>query len=299
MILLVGATGELGLRIAKRLVSEDERVRALVRESADPARVKELEGLGVELAYGDLRDRASLDAACRGVEVVVSTATCIARDEGTLEEVDLRGQLDLVAAAEDAGVQRCVYVSFTLPEQLDLDFPLRTAKRAVEARLRDGGLEYTILQPGPFLEVWLSPLTGFDYLSGSASFVKGGGRIGFVSVDDVARTAARAVRHPGARNRTLPVSGPEAVSLGEAVTIFEGALGRPFDVEQLEPEGLRAAYAGVTDPKAASFIAMRLGMGLEWPSDNAASTALGLADGEWTGVTEHARRVASSQGATA
>ena len=59
-----------------------------------------------------------------------------------------------------AGVGQLVYTSFS--GQMDLDFPLRNAKRVVEQHLKESGLTYTILRPSFFDEVWLSPALGFD-----------------------------------------------------------------------------------------------------------------------------------------
>ena len=75
MILIAGATGFLGGEICRRLVGSGETVRGLVRATSDHAAVERLRGLGVETVVGDVRDRPSLDAACRGVRTVVSTVT--------------------------------------------------------------------------------------------------------------------------------------------------------------------------------------------------------------------------------
>src|SRR5689334_11683204 len=113
MFLVVGATGMLGSEICRQLASARNPVRALVRRSSDPARVRELQGLGVEIVTGDLRDPMSLAAACTGVTGVVTTATAVlSHDAGCdMRSIDHEGQLALVAAAEAAGVAHFVYVS--------------------------------------------------------------------------------------------------------------------------------------------------------------------------------------------
>lgn len=296
MILVVGATGELGSRVARLLAADGERVRALARGSSDPARVAQLQAAGVETVQGDLRDGASLAAACRGVEAVVSTATAIVRPDGTLSSVDTDGHLALVDAAEAAGMQRFVFVSFTMPQGFELEFPLWRSKRAVEERLRSSTLEYTVLWPNAFMESWLGPGTGFDYVNGSARYLAGGGgRIAFVTTADVARVAAAAVRHPGARDRVIPVGGPQAVTYREAVQLFEAASGRAFTVEEVPPEALRAGYAAEEDDKTRSFLALSLAMGHDWPAGpDEAARVLGLSSEGWTGVEEYAQAVTRS-----
>ena len=66
MILVVGSTGMLGSEICRMLASNGKPFRALVRESSDPAKVEWLTDYGARLAWGDLRDPASLQAATRG-----------------------------------------------------------------------------------------------------------------------------------------------------------------------------------------------------------------------------------------
>ncbi len=295
MVLVVGATGELGSRVAKLLAADGERVRALTRETSDAQRVTQLEAAGVETVQGDLRDPASLAAACRGVEAVVSTASCIVRDGGTLDAVDRDGHLALIEAAEAAGAQRFVFVSFAMPEGALLEFPLRSAKQAVEERLRNSTLEYTVLQPSPFMESWLSPLSGFDHVNGVARLIGDADTgIGFVATYDVARATAAAVRHPGARNRTVTFGGPERLSYRDAVRTFEGISGRRFQVEVVSPDDLRAGYAAAPDDKTRSLLALRLGLAYDWPAGtDEAVGALGLAPEGWTTVEEYAHRVSS------
>ncbi len=75
MNLVVGATGMVGTEICRLLTSAGERVRAMVRRTSDPAKVETLKSAGATVVQGDLRDAASLKAACRGVKTVVTTAS--------------------------------------------------------------------------------------------------------------------------------------------------------------------------------------------------------------------------------
>jgi uncharacterized protein YbjT (DUF2867 family) len=91
MVLVVGATGALGSEICRRLRARNLTVRGLVRPGSpgEPA----LREIGVELSFGDLRSRASVEVACRGVTTVISTATAMgSRDKSLSLRTD---QLDL------------------------------------------------------------------------------------------------------------------------------------------------------------------------------------------------------------
>ena len=70
-ILVTGATGKVGSRLAKRLAQRGEHVRALVRDST---RAADLRAADIELAQGDLLDETSLAAAVRGIDAVVHCA---------------------------------------------------------------------------------------------------------------------------------------------------------------------------------------------------------------------------------
>src|SRR5436190_12441592 len=114
MVFVVGATGLLGSEVCQLLVGGGEPVRALIRSSSDRTKVEKLRGLGVETFEGDLKNRSSLDAACRGASAVISTASStLSRQEGdSIQSVDREGQLDLIDAAKAAEVERFVLISF-------------------------------------------------------------------------------------------------------------------------------------------------------------------------------------------
>ena len=145
MNLIVGATGMLGGEICRLLAEQGSAVRVLVRESSNPEKVDRLRSIGAEVVRGNLKDRASLETACRGASAVVSTASStVSRQSGdSIESVDRQGQLNLIEAAEKAGVKHFILISFPI---VDIEFPLQTAKRAAEDRLRRGRMTYTIRQ---------------------------------------------------------------------------------------------------------------------------------------------------------
>jgi NADH dehydrogenase len=260
MILVVGSTGLLGGEICRRLSKRGESVRALTRKTSDGAKVQQLKSLGVEVVQGDLKDRASLDAACRGASTVISTATTTLsrQPDDSIEGVDQDGQLKLVDAARQAGVAQFIYVSYS--GNIEVDCPLHTAKRTVERHLRDSGVTYTILRPSMFMEVWLSPALGFDFSKGTARLFGAGQQpISWISFGDVAEFAVRCVGHPAARNAVIELGGPEALSPNEVVRTFEEVTGHPFETQHVPETELEAQWRGAADPLQKSFAALMLG----------------------------------------
>jgi NADH dehydrogenase len=256
MNLVVGATGILGGEICRQLAAKGKPVRAMVRATSDPARVAALRSCGAEIVQGDLRDRASLDAACQGVTALISTVSAMPFSyqpgENDIQSVDLEGVKALIDAARAAGVQHLIYTSFT--GNVDLDFPLRNAKRAVEQYLKESGLAYTILRPSCFMEAWLGPVVGFDYPNAKARiYGTGENPLSWISLLDVVQFAVESLDNPTARYATLELGGPEALSPLQVVQIFEEVGGRPFEVEHVPEEALAAQQRAATDAMQQSF----------------------------------------------
>ena len=258
MILVAGATGFLGREICRRLTAEGRKVRGLVRASSEAEVTAHLKAMGVELVEGDLRDRASLDIACRGADAVVSTATSTrSRQPGdSIEATDQEGQNNLVAAAKTEGVRRFVFVSYS--KNLDDDGPLTRAKRSVEQSIRESGLRYTILRPAYFMEMWLSPFLGFDYPNAKATiYGTGEKKISWISLADVAQVAVRALDDDGP-DTAVELGGPEALTPVEVVKIFEETSGKSFTVEHVSEDALRAQHAAATDSLQQAFATLML-----------------------------------------
>lgn len=268
MDLVVGATGILGTEICRRLRAKGEDVRALVRKTSDPAKVTHLESLGCQIVMGDLQDKASLNRACAGIETVISTAasTISRQPHDSLEKTDLQGQLNLIDAAERNDVKRLVLVSVS--EGLEGDSKVLEGKRKVEEKLRESGVAYTILRPSCFMEIWLSPMLGFDAANRKAQIYGSGDRpVSFVSLFDVAEFAVLAAGSDAASNQTIELGGPDAVTQREVVKIFEREMGGRFEVTSVPEEVLQQQYAGAVDEYQKAFAALMLAMAAGDPID--------------------------------
>ncbi len=268
MILVAGATGVLGLEIVRRLRAAGRPVRALVRATSGAEKVAELARLGAETVRGDLKDRASLDQAARGVDAVISTVSTIvtAQPGDSLSETDGAGTRNLIDAAKAAGAKDFVFVSFDISRAPDS--PLTTAKRDAERHLERSGMTFTILQPSLFMESWLGPFLFADTAAGTAK-VYGAGTQGirYIAVADVAEMAVRSLTEPSARNATIPFGGPEPTSQRDAVRLFEEAYGKPFTVIEVPEQALEAQWSAARDPFEKSFAALMLGVARGLGSD--------------------------------
>jgi dihydroflavonol-4-reductase len=109
--LVTGGTGFVGANVVRALLNHGAEVRALVRPRSD---TRNLDSLDVELVAGDLRDRSSLEAALDGCDTVYHVAAMYALWASNPKEIydcNVTGTVNLLEAAEMAGVQKIVYTS--------------------------------------------------------------------------------------------------------------------------------------------------------------------------------------------
>ncbi|MGE6555533.1 NAD-dependent epimerase/dehydratase family protein [Exiguobacterium artemiae] len=160
-ILVTGVTGTLGLRIAKRLLSEALEVRGLIRQAE---RFNEFESLGITPVFGDLTNQTSLEKAMNQIDWVVHCAAYLGDDENLAYQSNVEGVIHLATAALDAGAN-ILHISTTSvygepadghltessPLAVDHPAPYIQTKVRSEQILNDyatRGLDVRILRPG-------------------------------------------------------------------------------------------------------------------------------------------------------
>jgi NADH dehydrogenase len=286
MILVVGASGQVGTAVVRKLVAGGQPVRAFVRRTSN---YQHLQGPGVELAFGDLRDPASLDAACRGAQVVIATANAIVpQGPSSFEAVEGKGYQDLIAACQKHGVKQFIFISVPVTPHDDT-VPSFRYKRLNEERLQASGLNYTILRASLFMDCWFAfigstiPACGAEaptierqywflklFMKGVGNLIPGAGtalipgnaqvRHAFIAADDVASYAVNAIGHPAAERVTLEIGGPQILSWQQVAEIYSKALGREVRTVYAPGSVFRVMRAAMSPfSEAASDI-----MGLNW-----------------------------------
>jgi NADH dehydrogenase len=248
MILLAGGTGRLGTVLATRLTGHGLAVRVLTR---DPARAGHLTALGVEVATGDVRDRASLAPAVEGAGVVVSAIHGFAGPGGVSPAtVDYRGNINLIDAARATGAQ--LVLMSVAGAAADSPMELFRMKHAAEEHLQASGVRWTIVRATAFFELWIDVLSKTAARSGRPLvFGRGDNPINFVSVTDVAALAEHAVTDPATRGRILQIGGPENLTFNQLAAAIQEAAGRTSAPRHVPPLVLRlmAGTAGHLKPE--------------------------------------------------
>lgn len=230
MNLVVGSTGFLGGMIARKLLDKGAPVRVLVRSgSTDLA--------GAEPVQGDLKDRASLDAACRGATTVITSANSAQRGgDDNVSSVDTDGNISLIDAARQGGVKNFIFISAAAVDEAS-PVPLFAAKAKAERHLRESGMNWTIVAPHIFMDVWFPMIIGSALGAGHPVALVGGGqrRHSFIAVDDVAAFTVATVDNRAAIHRRLVLGGPAALSWSEVVDATSSILGKTVPVVTIAP----------------------------------------------------------------
>lgn len=218
-VVMAGATGGLGLRIARALRQRRAFVRAAIRPATSSERTAPLEAAGATLVRADLKDAPGLARACRG-------ATCVISALNGSEETILDGQTALLEAAVAAGAPRFIPSDFALDftrtepggnRNLDL-------RRRFHERLDRAPVRATSILNGGFL----------DMLTGQMPLIQFGWRrvlywgdadqpLDFTAMDDVAAyTAAAALDRDAPRILRIAGEVVSARGLAEAASDVTG-----------------------------------------------------------------------------
>ncbi|WP_237479454.1 NmrA family NAD(P)-binding protein [Lichenibacterium dinghuense] len=221
-VVLAGATGALGSRIAGALRERGASVRAVLRRGTAEDRIASLRGIGVETVEADLDDEGQVAAACRGAACAVSALNGLA-------PTILGTQGVLLRAAVAAGVPRFIPSDFSLDftktrpgdnRNLDLRRDFHRVLDAAPIRatsILNGGFTDLIVGPAPFI---LFPIKRVLHFGDADQ------RVDFTTMDDTAAFTARAALDPGAP-RVLRISGDETSPRGIAASA-SAATGQSF-----------------------------------------------------------------------
>src|SRR4051794_15882670 len=235
MVLVSGATGMFGSRIARGLLDADQPVRALVR---DREKAQKLEEAGAELVVADMDQPESLGPALDGIDRVFLVSPMDDRIEAR--------ETAVTAAAKDAGVDFVLKLYGAVKHHGDsLD---RLHRASIEA-LRQSGITWALLSPNSVMETSLlseaAPIKAMGKMFGAA----GEGRVGLIAADDAAAAGVALLSGDPEPGRDYQVTGPESLTMAEMASAIGRALGKPVAYEDMTNEALRdmlVKYAGMS-----------------------------------------------------
>ncbi len=218
-ILVVGAAGRFAGLVVSALSSRGARVRGLVRNEKQGEQARQ--NGAAETAIGDLRDRASLDAALQGVDRAFYIAPVYQKDEAQMG-------LSFVEAAKAAGVRRMVFSSAIHPVIGILQNHIQ--KVPVEEAIIESGMEFTILHPTVFYQNLAAAWPGIVKTGIFAEPFSAAARISRVDYRDVAEIVAMSLVEDGLLNGTFELCADDGLDRGGVAAAMSEALGRPVKV---------------------------------------------------------------------
>ena len=126
--LVTGSTGFLGSAILRELLDDGREVKVLVRKDTDTTNI---DGLDVEIAYGDLRDSESLQSASNGCDILYHTAACYSlwdQDKQLIYDINVEGTRKILQAAQNKKVWNESYTRVLWGASDSMTTPLRQMK---------------------------------------------------------------------------------------------------------------------------------------------------------------------------
>jgi uncharacterized protein YbjT (DUF2867 family) len=245
LILVIGATGTIGLEVVRLLVDGGLSVRALTR---NPTRASKFPP-SVDVAVGDLHDPRGLKPAFLGVDKVF-----LVTSDPTLEPA-------AIDAASKASVKLIVKSSALGPGGT-----APPAHKAAEDALRHAESEWVILRPNAFMQTLSTYLPTLLSPDGTFSLPAGAGRTSWIDARDIAAVgAALLAASTPETGVTHVLTGPAALSMHDVAADLSAVVGRPIRYQPMEPDNARTRLRqrglpdGMADFLATHYTAVRAG----------------------------------------
>jgi uncharacterized protein YbjT (DUF2867 family) len=237
-ILVTGATGTIGKQVVRALRERGLDVRAGART---PESLQDLKALGAETVRIDWDDQASLEAAFAGIDRVFLLTPFV--------EDDLPHVKAGVAAARAAGVSFILRMSAA---GADPSSPAALPRHHGQGEnlVKESGIRWAVIQPNFFQDNFVNYQAGSIKAQGAFYGAGGEGKTAYISSSDVGASAAAILAAPDKHgSQTYVLTGPEALSDGEAARLLGALLGREVKFVNLGPDDLAAGLRSQGTPE--------------------------------------------------
>ncbi|MDF1721536.1 MAG: SDR family oxidoreductase [Minwuia sp.] len=211
MILVIGATGNIGSEVTRQLVTKGVGVRALVR---DKAKAEAVLGTKVQLVEGDLSRPETVAAAMDGADKLFLVTPL------HLDQIAMKSAA--IQAAKTAGVKHIVMSTGTGAGP-DAGVEIGRWHGNNQEEVKATGIAYTFLQPTFFMQ---NMLMFADTIREQGAFYMplGDSKVSWVDARDIAQVGVVALTEAGHENKAYPITGGEAVSCAEMAAILSDVL---------------------------------------------------------------------------
>lgn len=230
MILITGATGQLGRSVIEHLVKKTaaHRIAALVR---DENKASDVKARGVELRVGSYEDIPSLERAMRGVEKVLLIS-------GT-EDNRVQQHQNVVDAAKRAGVRLIAYTSRLVHGQAIIN-PLMKSHFETEDYIKQSGLPYALLRNALYMDVIPLFVGGEKVFETGIQLPTGDGRVSYALRHEMGEAIAELLVNGSTQSRVYELTAAETWSYADVADALSALSGRPVKYTPLEPSEFEA-----------------------------------------------------------
>ncbi len=252
MIVVTGATGQLGRLIVAALLRRGTPAASIVAAVRQPARAADLAAQGVQVREADYERPATLDQAFAGARrVLLVSSSEIGRRVPQHQAV--------IDAARRQKVEQLAYTSLLQATTSPLT-QVAADHADTEAALRQSGLRHTVLRNGWYHENYIESLRA-GLSRGVFIGASGSGRISSAARADYAEAAAVVLTTPVAQTQVHELAGDESYTLHDLAGIAAAVTGRPLSYQDMTPDAFEQALvgAGVPAPFAAVLANAELG----------------------------------------
>jgi uncharacterized protein YbjT (DUF2867 family) len=237
MILVTGATGNIGSELVKQLIAKSVDARVVTR---DENKVSHLNP-AIEAVIGDRQDPIVIKKALQGTDKVFLLPVLI----------DEKHEADrlLIDEAKRANVDRIVMISSGVLRSNPRN-PIGVLHREVELLIEESGIPWTVLRPGGFtsnaLRFWADTIKSLATVFNPT----GDGKSAPIAPYDIAAVAAVALTASGHEGKTYYLTGPELLSTHDQVNILSKIIGQPIQCIDIPAEvaAERLASVGLPEP---------------------------------------------------
>ncbi len=247
MILVTGATGNLGKATIDSLLNRGiapNNITALVR---DESKAAELKSKGLQIKLGDYQDLESLKSAFRGVDklLLVSSSSDIGKR--------FEQHKNAINAANESGVGHIIYTSFDMKnlQQSIMGGEVRYHAYTADC-LRQTGIPYTLMNNTMYADM-IPFLVGKDILNNGISIPAGDGKTPFLPISEMAEANAVVLTTPGHENKEYIIASETAFSFAEIADLLSDISGKTLAYHQPDVSAYVAQLiqAGLSEDDAA------------------------------------------------